>query len=337
MTAVLAIDRLSVRYGIEGRPAASAIDDLSMTVDEGEIFALVGESGCGKSTLAMAIMGLLPENAEVEGAIRFRDAELTALSEREWRHVRGDRLGMVFQDPLTSLDPSFGVGDQIAETIRAHRSIDARAARRRAVELLTEVGIAGAEQRYGDAPHRFSGGMRQRVVIAAAIANEPVLLLADEPTTALDVTIQAQILDLLRRLRDRHRTTVVVIAHDLGVVAQLADRVGVMYAGQLVEVGPVGAIFSRPEHPYTRALLAAQPTAEQAAGTLRVIDGQVPDLTDPPSGCRFAPRCPLVRAECATFPPFGSLSPGHLVACWASEASRAAADAATPAVAGATP
>jgi len=325
MTAVLEIDRLSVRYRIEGGSAASAIDDLSVTVNEGEILALVGESGCGKSTLAMAIMGLLPQNADVEGTIRFRDSELTALSDREWRHVRGDRLGMVFQDPLTSLDPSFGVGDQIAETIRAHRQVEAGTARRRAVELLTEVGIAAAEQRYGDAPHRFSGGMRQRVVIAAAIANEPVLLLADEPTTALDVTIQAQILDLLHRLRDKHRTTIVVIAHDLGVVAQLADRVGVMYAGQLVEVGPVGAIFGQPEHPYTRALLAAQPTAQQTAGTLRVIEGQVPDLTEPPAGCRFAPRCPLVRAECATFPPFGSVSPGHLVACWASEATRSAA------------
>ncbi len=324
MRAILQIERLSVRYRIEGRPVASAIDNLSVTVHEGEIFALVGESGCGKSTLAMTIMGLLPQNAEVDGTIRFRDDQLTSLPEREWRHLRGDRLGMVFQDPLTSLDPSIGIGDQVAETIRAHRRIDAPTARRRAVELLTEVGIPAAEQRYGDAPHRFSGGMRQRVVIAAAISNDPILLLADEPTTALDVTIQAQILDLLRRLRDRHRTTIVVIAHDLGVVAQLADRVGVMYAGQLVEVGPVSSIFGQPEHPYTQALLAAQPTAQQAAGTLRVIEGQVPDLTDPPAGCRFAPRCPLVQVECTTFPPFGSISPGHLAACWASEAARAA-------------
>jgi oligopeptide/dipeptide ABC transporter ATP-binding protein len=325
MTAVLELDRLSVRYRLDNRPAASAVDVVSLAVEEGEIFALVGESGCGKSTLALAIMGLLPENAEVDGQIRFDGADLTALTDREWQRLRGDRLGMVFQDPLTSLDPSFGVGDQIAETITAHHRTDATSARRRAVELLTEVGIPAAERRYGDAPHRFSGGMRQRVVIAAAVANDPALLIADEPTTALDVTIQAQILDLIRRLRDRHRTTILLIAHDLGVVAQLADRVGVMYAGQLVEVGPVAAIFGRPEHPYTRALLAAQPTAQQAAGTLRVIEGQVPDLSHAPAGCRFAPRCPLVMAACTTFPAVGTVSPGHVVACWASPAPTAPA------------
>jgi peptide/nickel transport system ATP-binding protein len=325
MTSVLELDRLSVHYRIEGRPAASAVDEVSLHVEEGEIFALVGESGCGKSSLAMAIMGLLPANAELGGRIRFGETDLTELPEHEWRRLRGDRLGMVFQDPLTSLDPSFGVGDQIAETIRAHRPVDSKAARRRAVELLQEVGIPAAERRYGDAPHRFSGGMRQRVVIAAAVANDPALLVADEPTTALDVTIQAQILDLIRGLRDRHRTTILLIAHDLGVVAQLADRVGVMYAGQLVEVGPVADIFSRPEHPYTRALLAAQPTAAQAPGTLRVIEGQVPDLSHPPAGCRFAPRCPLAMAVCTTVPPVGSLGSGHLVACWASPASAAQA------------
>jgi oligopeptide/dipeptide ABC transporter ATP-binding protein len=327
MTAVLELDHLSVRYLIENRPDASAVDDVSLLVEEGEIFALVGESGCGKSSLAMAIMGLLPANAELDGRIRFGATELTTLSDVEWRRLRGDRLGMVFQDPLTSLDPSFGVGDQIAETISAHRRVDSQGARRRAVELLAEVGIPAAARRYGDAPHRFSGGMRQRVVIAAAVANEPALLVADEPTTALDVTIQAQILDLIRGLRDRHRTTILLIAHDLGVVAQLADRVGVMYAGQLVEVGPVAEIFGRPEHPYTRALLAAQPTAAQAPGTLRVIEGQVPDPTHPPAGCRFAPRCPLVMPVCSTFPPVGSVTPGHLVACWASPASVAQAAA----------
>ena len=321
MTTVLELDRLSVHYQMEHRPPASAVDNVSLVIEEGEIFALVGESGCGKSSLAMAIMGLLPANADLDGQIRFGDTELTELSEHRWRQLRGDRLGMVFQDPLTSLDPSFGVGDQIAETISAHRTIDSGTARRRAAELLTEVGIPAAERRYGDAPHRFSGGMRQRVVIAAAVANDPAMLIADEPTTALDVTIQAQILDLIRRLRDRHRTTILLIAHDLGVVAQLADRVGVMYAGQLVEVGPVADIFGRPEHPYTRALLAAQPTAAQAPGTLRVIEGQVPDPSHPPAGCRFAPRCPLVMPACTTFPPVGSLTPGHLVACWASPAS----------------
>jgi len=221
------------------------------------------------------------------------------------------------------LDPSFAIGDQIAAAIRAHGGSGPQA-RRRALELLAEVGIPAPEQRYGDPPHRFSGGMRQRVVIAAAIANNPALLLADEPTTALDVTIQAQILALLRTLRDTHGTGILLIAHDLGVVAQLADRVGVMYAGQLVETAPVAAIFAAPRHPYTRALLAAQPTGGQRAGTLQVIEGQVPDLAAPPPGCRFAPRCPLVHEACMLVPPLAVDGTGHGVACWATDQTRAA-------------
>ncbi len=308
-----------------GRTLVSAVSDVSLQIEEGEIFGLVGESGCGKTTLALALMGLLPPAATVTGEIRFRRRNLEELSDEEMRRLRGDRISMVFQDPLTSLDPSFSIGEQVAETIRAHRDVDRRNARARALKLLKEVGIPAAEHRYGDPPHRLSGGMRQRVVIATALANEPALLIADEPTTALDVTIQSQILELLRELRRRHRATIVLIAHDLGVVAQLCDRVGVMYAGQLVEVAPVEAIFRGPLHPYTQALLAALPTSEHERGALRVIEGRVPDLTDPPPGCRFGPRCPHRMPECEVVPPLASETPEHSIACWLSEATRAAA------------
>jgi peptide/nickel transport system ATP-binding protein len=231
---------------------------------------------------------------------------------------------MIFQDPMTSLDPTFPVGEQVAETITAHRDVDDARARERALELLRDVGIPEPERRFGDAPHRLSGGMRQRVVIATALANEPALVLADEPTTALDVTIQAQVLDLLRDLRTRLQTTIVLITHDLGVVAQICDRVGVMYAGQLVEVAPVSEIFRSPRHPYTQALLAALPTQQQVPGSLRVIPGRVPNLADPPPGCRFSTRCPYVMDVCATVPPLAHETDEHLIACWLSEATKQA-------------
>ena len=322
--AVLQLADVSVRYRSR-RGDVSAVSDVSLNVAQGEILALVGESGCGKSTLAMAIMGLLPRTAHVTGAIRFRGANLPSLSAAAYRELRGDRISMVFQDPLTSLDPSAPVGEQIAETVRAHRAVSKAQARTRAVELMREVGIPAAEDRYGDAPFRFSGGMRQRIVIAAALANEPALLLLDEPTTSLDVTIQAQILALVRRLRDRHGMTVVLIAHDLGVVAQLADRIGVMYAGQLVEVSTAATLFAAPRHPYTQALLQALPTPQHAPGSLRVIEGQVPDLADAPAGCRFRNRCPYAMPECINVPPLAHETPEHQVACWLSEATRAAA------------
>ena len=321
--ALLTLEHVSVEFlAEEGR--VSAVSDVSLSVAEGEIFGLVGESGCGKTTLAMATMGLLPKSSRTRGAIRFQDRDLVSLSPEELRLLRGDRISMVFQDPMTSLDPAFPIGDQVAETILAHRDVDKQAARTQAIELLRDVGIPEPERRYGDAPHRLSGGMRQRVVIATALANEPALLLADEPTTALDVTIQSQILDLLRGLRERHRTTIVLITHDLGVIAQLCDRVGVMYAGQLVEVAPVAEIFRAPHHPYTQALLAALPTAQQERGALRVIPGRVPNLIDPPPGCRFAARCPHVMEECDTVPPLAAMDTDHEVACWLSEATRRA-------------
>jgi len=312
MSALLRISDLGVSFG-----PASVLSHVSLEVGESEIVALVGESGCGKSTLALAVMGLLPPEASVTGSVRFDGRELTALAEDERRALRGDRISMVFQDPATALDPAFPVGEQVAETVRAHRPVGRRQAKARALELLREVGIPDAGRRYGDPPHRFSGGMQQRVVIATALANDPALLIADEPTTALDVTIQAQILDLLRDLRRRHRTGILMIAHDLGVVAELCDRAVVLYAGQVVESAPVGALFAGPHHPYTSALLSALPSAAQPRGSLATAPGRVPDPADPPPGCRFAPRCPLRRPACERVPALEPVADGHLMACWA--------------------
>jgi oligopeptide/dipeptide ABC transporter ATP-binding protein len=333
---VLALD--DVRVDFQGHDElVSAVAGVSFAVERGEILGVVGESGCGKSTLAMAIMGLLGSTARVGGRIAFHGRDLVTMPEAERRTMRGDRIAMVFQDPLTSLDPAYSIGEQVAETIRAHRPVTKAEARAKALALLQDVGIPAAELRYDDPPHRLSGGMRQRVVVAAALANDPELLIADEPSTALDVTIQAQILALLRSLRDRRGTAMLLITHDLGVVAQLCDRVAVMYAGQLVELAPVADLFAAPRHPYTEALLAAQPTADQPRGSLRTIPGQVPDLSDPPAGCRFAPRCPLAMAVCTTdWPGLPEASPGHRVACWADPATHpetaAAARAALPVV-----
>jgi oligopeptide/dipeptide ABC transporter ATP-binding protein len=314
-SSLLEIRELSVTFDTEDGPV-SAVSKVSLDVAPGEIIGIVGESGCGKTTVATAVMGLLPANAQVEGEILFRGSNLLELRESERRKLRGEEIAMVFQDPLSSLDPSFSVGSQVAETIQVHRGVGRRAAREHALGLLREVGIPSADLRFGDPPHRFSGGMRQRVVIAASIANEPSLLLADEPTTALDVTIQAQILSLLKDMAARHETTILLIAHDLGVVAELCDRVGVMYAGQLVELGPVARIFENPLHPYTKALLAAIPSIERAPGTLQLIPGQVPNLAAVLPGCRFAPRCAYRMPECELTPDLGLESPGHHVACW---------------------
>ncbi len=314
---VLELDQVHVDYlGDSG--TVSAVSSVSLALQPGETFGLVGESGCGKSTLSLAVMGLLPDGARVSGKIRFQGRDLLTMSREERRRLRGDEVSMIFQDPATSLDPTFGVGVQVAETISAHRRTGRRAARQRATGLLGDVGIPDAAARYDDAPHRFSGGMRQRVVIGAALANDPVLVLADEPTTALDVTIQAQVLNLLADLKRRTGSTVLLITHDLGVVAQVCDRVGVMYAGQLVEVAGVRELFRAPRHPYTRALLAALPTRFRGAGELQVIEGQVPDLADPPPGCRFADRCPHRMSRCSTMPELRQTGQGS-VACWWAE------------------
>jgi oligopeptide/dipeptide ABC transporter ATP-binding protein len=313
VTALLSLSEVEVRFG--GEDTANAVDRVDLDVHRGEIFGIVGESGCGKSTLANAIMGLLPDSAHVSGSARLDDREILGIGEKELRALRGDELSMVFQDASASLDPTWSVGDQIAETIRAHRTISGRKAKSRAIALMEEVGIPDAAGRYGDAPHRLSGGMRQRIVIAAALANQPKLLLADEPTTALDVTIQAQVLQLIRRLRDDHGTTVVLITHDLGVVAETCDRVGVMYAGQLVEVAATADLFAAPRHPYTRALLAASPSVRTESRRLATIPGQVPGPAEQVPGCRFQPRCPRRVEQCSVTParvPLGLTS----AACW---------------------
>ena len=314
MTAALALTDLSVSFLVDGA-FVPAVDHVSLSVGRGEIVGLVGESGCGKSTLANAVMGLLPGSATVSGSVLLDGRELVGLDDEELRSLRGDAVSMVFQDPATSLDPIWPVGDQVAETIRAHRAVSRRDARTEAVRLMTEVGIPAAAERYADPPHRLSGGMRQRIVIAAALANSPQVLLADEPTTALDVTIQAQILALIGSLREQRGTAVLLITHDLGVVAQVCDRVGVMYAGQLVEVGTAQELFDHPQHPYTRALLAALPSASSAGGRLADIPGQVPDLAHHTAGCRFASRCRLRTEVCEQAPALEG-SPTSAVACW---------------------
>jgi oligopeptide transport system ATP-binding protein len=274
-----------------------AVDDVSFEVNTGRTLGIVGESGCGKSVTALSIIGLLPTPpARIEsGSVTFEGRDLTTLPERRLEDIRGAEIGMIFQDPMTSLNPTLTIGTQITETLRRHLDLDKKAARRRAVELLGEVRIPNAERRLDDYPHRYSGGMRQRVMIAIAISCNPKLLIADEPTTALDVTVQAQVLDLLEDLRREHEMAMIVITHDMGVVAEVANDVVVMYAGQVVEQAPSEELFDRPEHPYTEALLSALPQMEDETvrdRRLTTIPGRPPDLVDPPEACRFAPRCP---------------------------------------------
>lgn len=264
---VLSLASVSVQFGRD-KPA---VDDVTLAIEKGEIFGIVGESGSGKSTIANAVMGLLPANATVAGRIAVNGRDLVGLNETALRNMRGKEVAMIFQDASASLDPTWSVGDQIAETIRAHGVVTRADAKARATALMAEVGIPDASARYRDVPHRFSGGMRQRIVIAAALVNNPQLLIADEPTTALDVTLQAQILALIDKLRRDHGTTVLLITHDLGVVSQVCDRVGVMYGGKLLEVATTRDLFARPSHPYTRALLAANPAGAPRGSRLPVI------------------------------------------------------------------
>jgi oligopeptide/dipeptide ABC transporter ATP-binding protein len=313
--ALLEVDGLSVRYQT-GRGQVSAVDDVTFAVGRAELLGLVGESGCGKSTVAAAILGLLPANAEVTGSIVYDGEQLNGADVTRLRQLRGNRIATIVQDPMTSLDPTFSIGEQIAEAVRTHAKVPRAVARRRALDVLGEVGIPDPRRRYGDPPHRLSGGMRQRVVIAAALVNDPALIVADEPTTALDVTIQAQILALLLQLRDERGTAIVLITHDLGVVATVCDRVVVMYAGQIAERAPTTALFARPAHPYTTALLDAMPSVAHRPGSLRVIPGAVPDLAGALPGCRFAPRCTHAGPRCEQRPPSSALDGGHDVACW---------------------
>jgi peptide/nickel transport system ATP-binding protein len=308
-----------------------AVDGVSLSIERGKTLGLVGESGCGKSVTAMSILRLVAAPGVIEaGEILLRDASggvlnLVTLPEPRLREVRGGRIGMIFQEPMTSLNPVFTIGDQIAEAVLLHRDVSRAEARGRALEMLELVRMADPKRRLDEYPHQLSGGMRQRVVIAMALACEPDLIIADEPTTALDVTIQAQILDLLADLRQRLGTAILLITHDLGVVAETCDDVAVMYAGRIVEQAPAAALFARPRHPYTIGLLAARPErggragrkAGQAAGRLRTIPGMVPAPQHFPAGCRFHPRCAFARLpECAgAMPELREVEPGHFVRC----------------------
>ncbi len=312
MTLVLDVAGLSIRFP----NGLKAVDGLSLRVGAGQTLAVVGESGCGKSATALAIIGLLAEGTQVGGAVRLSGQELLGLAADEMRRLRGGDVAMIFQEPMTSLNPAFTAGDQVAEAIRAHRAISKAEAAREAVAMLERVRIPDAARRARQYPHEMSGGMRQRVMIAMALACRPKLLIADEPTTALDVTVQAQILALLDELKRETGTAVLLITHDLGVVADHADHVAVMYAGRVVEHAPAAQLFARPEHPYTIGLLGARPSAASPTARLASIEGTVPDLRTPPPGCRFAPRCPFRIARCETeAPALTTLGAEHGVAC----------------------
>ena len=301
-----------------------AVDGVSFSVAPGETLAVVGESGCGKSVTSLSILRLIasPPGRIVEGSIRFQGQDLLALSERGMRDIRGNEISMIFQEPMTSLNPVLSVGRQITETLTLHRGLSREAAKARAIEMLRLVGIPEPASRLQQYPHEFSGGMRQRVMIAMALACDPKLLIADEPTTALDVTVQAQILDLMRQLKARTGTAIILITHSLGVVAEMAQRVIVMYGGRKVEEAPVGALFATPRHPYTRALLSSVPRlrsslAGNGKARLAEIAGVVPSLKEAIPGCIFAPRCRHASEPCRqSYPPLEQKAAGHWVACW---------------------
>src|SRR5450432_132882 len=321
MAALLDVRGLATSFATEDG-AFNAVDGVSFTVEAGKTLGLVGESGCGKSVTALSIMGLIAAPGRVAaGQILFEGVDLLRLTPRQMRDIRGNRIAMIFQEPMTSLNPAFTIGDQIVEGILRHRHIGREAAKRQAIEMLEHVRMPLPAKRFDDHPHRLSGGMRQRAMIAMALACKPKLLIADEPTTALDVTIQAQILALILELQKELGMGLVLITHDLGVVAQTAQRVVVMYAGRKVEEADVETLFASPRHPYTRGLMASIPSlpslSTNADAPLVEIPGMVPSLTNLPKGCAFAPRCGLVMARCREeYPPLQAWDENHLAACW---------------------
>jgi len=315
---LLAVEDLRVAFEGDRGFLTQAVAGVSFALSRGRTLGIVGESGCGKSVTALAIMRLLPKpSARVSGAVLFEGRELQQLPERRMQDLRGNRLAMIFQEPMTSLNPSFTVGDQIGEVLQRHRGMSASAARRAAIAMLERVRIPSPQVRVDEYPHKLSGGMRQRVMIAMALACAPALLIADEPTTALDVTIQAQILDLLAKLREETGTAVILITHDLGVVAETCDEVAVMYAGEIVELAPAEGLFAAPQHPYTVGLLGSIPLLNAARERLTTISGSVPALSGAFAGCRFAGRCPFAEARCrAEQPPLTAVGTGRLSRCW---------------------
>ena len=316
---LLEVSGLKTYFASEEGAELRAVDGVSFELDAGRTLGIVGESGCGKSVTELSIMGLVPRppGRIAGGAIRFEGEDLLSLAPGRMRALRGDRIAMIFQEPMTSLNPAFTIGEQIREALLNHRRIGRDEAKKRAIELLEQVRIPSAPRRYDDYPHRLSGGMRQRAMIAMALACRPKLLICDEPTTALDVTIQAQILELMRALREETGTAIILITHDLGVVAELADEVAVMYAGRIVERAPVAKLYAEPQHPYTIGLLGAIPRLDVSRGRLTAIEGQVPAGFGAAPGCRFEPRCPFAVERCGRDDP--RLSPIHLsheAACW---------------------
>jgi peptide/nickel transport system ATP-binding protein len=312
---ILEVSDLTVEFPTEDG-AVRAVRGVSYSLAEREVLSIVGESGSGKSVSSLAVMGLLPPTARVKGSITFDGKELVGASARYKQSLRGNRIAMIFQDPMTAMNPVYKVGDQLAEAYRAHHRVTKRVAWTKAVEALDLVGIPQAEQRAESYPHEFSGGMRQRAMIAMAIINDPEVIFADEPTTALDVTVQAQILETLLEVKDRVNAAVILITHDLGVVANMAHKVLVMYAGRAVETAPVADLFDHPRHPYTAGLLGSLPTLEGGGGRLTPIRGTPPSLINLPQGCPFRPRCPLATAECRIEPPLLETDrPGHRSAC----------------------
>ncbi|WP_122846254.1 ABC transporter ATP-binding protein [Pseudomonas viridiflava] len=311
---VLSVSNLTVCFA--GAPA-NVVDGVSFSVQRGKTLAIVGESGCGKSVTSMALMGLLPDTARITAhTSALLDEALLGMSDERLLDVRGNRMAMIFQEPMTSLNPVFTIGEQIAESVIRHKGMSARDARQRALQMLEKVRVPDAAQRLDAYPHELSGGMRQRAMIAMALANDPALIIADEPTTALDVTIQAQILSLIANLQAETGTAMILITHDLGVVAEVADDVMVMYAGRVVESGPVKTLFDDPQHPYTIGLMGSMPSIGPREGRLATINGRVPTPAEMPTGCRFAGRCPFVIQAChEARPPLLELTPGHFAAC----------------------
>ena len=319
MSALLEVQGLRTSFKLEGGGEFSPVDGVSFSVEAGRTLGIVGESGCGKSVTSLSIMGLLPKGQGriSAGSVVFEGRDLATLKPEEMRSLRGNRMAMIFQEPMTSLNPAFTIGQQLIEGIRCHQNVTAEQAREHAIEMLRLVRIPSPEQRIDEYPHKLSGGMRQRVMIAMALSCRPKLLIADEPTTALDVTIQAQVLDLMRSLREETGTAIVLITHDLGVIAELADDVVVMYAGRVVERAPVAQLFAMPQHPYTIGLLGSIPKMHGEQDRLNAIEGQVPTPMSQTSGCRFAPRCPFAVAQCKEdVPLLREVAAGHEAACW---------------------
>jgi len=319
MSALLEVKGLRCSFKLEGGGEFSPVDGVSFSVEAGRTLGIVGESGCGKSVTSLSIMGLLPKGQGriSAGSVVFEGRDLATLKPEEMRSLRGNRMAMIFQEPMTSLNPAFTIGQQLMEGIRCHQNVTAEQAREHAIEMLRLVRIPSPEQRIDEYPHKLSGGMRQRVMIAMALSCRPKLLIADEPTTALDVTIQAQVLDLMRSLREETGTAIVLITHDLGVIAELADDVVVMYAGRVVERAPVAQLFAMPQHPYTIGLLGSIPKMHGEQDRLNAIEGQVPTPMSQTSGCRFAPRCPFAVAQCKEdVPLLREVAAGHEAACW---------------------